>query len=34
MAAGGATPTHGGEVAGVGVGACYDGSGVVGAGQK
>jgi hypothetical protein len=34
MAAGGATPSRGGEVTGVGVGACYDGSRVAGAGQK
>jgi hypothetical protein len=34
MAAGGAAPSHGGEVAGVGAGACYGGSGVVGVGQR
>jgi hypothetical protein len=32
MATGGATPLCGGEVAGVGAGACYGGSGVVGVG--
>jgi hypothetical protein len=31
-AAGGAAPSRGGEVAGVGAGACYGGSGVTGAG--
>jgi hypothetical protein len=31
-AAGGVAPSRGGEVAGVGAGACYDGSGVAGAG--
>jgi hypothetical protein len=34
MAAGGAAPTLGGEVAGVGASASYDGFGVVGVGQK
>jgi hypothetical protein len=34
LAAGGAAPSRGGEVAGVGAGACYGGSKVVGAGQK
>jgi hypothetical protein len=34
MAAGGAAPAHGGEVAGVGAGAGYGGSGVAEAGQK
>jgi hypothetical protein len=33
-ATGGTAPSHGGEVARVGVGACYGGSGVAGAGQK
>jgi hypothetical protein len=32
MAAGGATPSRGSEVAGVGAGACYGGSGVAGVG--
>jgi hypothetical protein len=32
LAAGGAAPLCGGEVAGVGAGACYGGSGVAGAG--
>jgi hypothetical protein len=34
MAAGGAAPSHGGEVTGVGAGACYGGSGVTGVGQR
>jgi hypothetical protein len=33
-AAGGAAPSHGGEVAGVGAGSCYSGSGVAGVGQN
>jgi hypothetical protein len=32
MTAGGVAPSRGGEVAGVGVGACYGGSSVAGAG--
>jgi hypothetical protein len=32
--AGGAAPSRGGEVTGVGAGACYDGSGVAGVGQN
>jgi hypothetical protein len=34
MAAGGAAPSRGGEVAGVGAGACYGGSGVARVGQR
>jgi hypothetical protein len=34
LAAGGAAPAHGGEVAEVGAGVCYGGSRVAGAGQK
>jgi hypothetical protein len=34
LAAGGAAPSRGGEVAGVWAGACYGGSRVAGAGQK
>jgi hypothetical protein len=33
-AGGGAAPSRGGEVAGVGAGACYDSSGVTGVGQN
>jgi hypothetical protein len=32
IATGGAAPSRGGEVAGVGAGACYGGSGVAGVG--
>jgi hypothetical protein len=31
---GGTVPSHGGEVTGVGAGACYDGSRVAGVGQR
>jgi hypothetical protein len=34
LATGGSAPSRGGEVAGVGAGACYGGSRVAGAGQK